>query len=373
MAGTNKPDRTFKTTLLFWHQGCVRPAGQRSIAKLFASPIESRIFESLPAPVLTQSTVDHVCWVRRYKRLQPFFLFVPCLQPYDVEDAYERAKAESECQYSPHTAFRSLSTGEVWEALDFVNEFGPLELLDESEPRRPLRQEDLLDLGEVIPGEEEPVPKERCVWVDVDDFWNKQKRFVAVAKLWESRESPQAMWLALSELATLSVYPQIGARRYGQESVFGSAFPWEDGKFHRWVRGANMERLMAASAEILKAELNLQAHEMRIQWTCSEPSRQQEFRIVPTAPALWPAIWHLLARDTSEGLGWRVCPHCSKLFYPKRKDSYFCKSKYQKLHAANRWWNEHSAEELDKRRKERAITRPTRKKTAGNRRAKGRK
>ena len=370
MTGTNKPDRTFKTSLLFWHKGFVRRAAQRRIGKLLSKPIEFRIFESLPTPVLTQLIEDQVCWVRRHATLRPFFLFVPCFQPYNVEDAYERAKAQSDGQYSPHTAFRRLGPGNAWEAVDFVNEFGPLELLDESEPRRPLRQEDLLDLDEVIFDEEEPVPRERCVWIDVDDFWNKQKRFVAVAKLWESRESLQGMWSALSELATLSVYPQIGARRRGQQFFWGSAFPWDDGKFHKWVRGANMERLLAASAEIIKAELNLQAHEMRIQWTCSDPSRQ-EFRIVPAAPALWPAIWHLFARDTSEGLGWRACPHCSKLFYPKRKDSYFCESKYQKLHAANRWWNEHSEEELDKRRKGRAITRPTRKKTARNRRAKG--
>jgi hypothetical protein len=372
MAGTNKPDRTFKTTLLFWHKGIVRRTEQRRIAELLAKPIESRIFESLPAPTSTDSALDHVCWVRRWRTPRAFFLFVPRLQRYNVEDAYELAKAESDGQYSPHTAFRNLDAGDAWAAVDFVNEFGPLELLDESEPRQPLRSEDLLDLGELTPGEEEPVYKERCVWVDVDEFWNKQKRFAAVANLWESRESPQAMTSALCELAMLPVDPPIGAPRYGRKVGFTSAFPWRDSNFHQWVRGANTERRMAASAKIINAELNLQAHEMEIKWTCSDPSRQ-EFQIVPSASSLWPAIWHLFAKDTSEGLGWRVCPHCSKLFYPKRKDSYFCEPKYQKLHAANRWWNEHSEEELDKRRKERAVTRPTRNKTARNRSAKGRK
>src|SRR5271167_2716457 len=119
MAGTNKPDRTFKTTLLAWYKGNVLPTAQRRIEKLLANPIESRIFGSLPAPALTESTVDHVCWVRRYEKLQPFFLFVPWLQSYSVEDAYEQAKAESDGQYSPHTAFRSLSTGNVGEAVGF--------------------------------------------------------------------------------------------------------------------------------------------------------------------------------------------------------------------------------------------------------------
>ena len=92
---------------------------------------------------------------------------------------------------------------------------------------------------------------------------------------------------------------------------------------------------------------------MKSQWTCPDPHRL-EFQIVPAAPSLWAAIWHLFARDTTEGLGWRVCPHCSKLFYPKRKDSYFCESRYQKLYAAGRWWEEHKESELASRRKKRA-------------------
>jgi hypothetical protein len=362
MAAKNRPDRTFKTALLFWHKGNVRRAAQRRIAELLAKPIESRIFESLPPPAFTQSIDHHVCWVRRDVGLMPYFLFFPRWQPYRVEDAYKQGRAESDGQYSPHTAFRSLRTGNILDAVDFVNEFGPLELLDESEPRRPVRPEDLLDFDELICGEEEPgpeeepAPRERCVWVDVDDFWKKQQRFVAVVKLWESRETPQAIRSALSELATLPVNPQIGARRYPGGVIFGSAFPWDYG-FHKWAHKADDKQLIETAVDIIARELDLNTDRMRLSWVCRDPS-QLQFNLVPYVTSLWSAIWHLFARDTSAGVGWRICPHCSKLFYPKRKDSYFCEPRYQKLHAANRWWSQHSEEELDKRRKRRSKRRP---------------
>jgi len=177
---------------------------------------------------------------------------------------------------------------------------------------------------------------------------------------------------ALSEIATLSVYPLIGARRCQGGFVPGSAFPWRDGYFFEWVRKAQDQQLMEAAAGIIAKELDLNTDQMRLSWGCANPSRLQ-FHLVPYATSLWSAIWHLFARDTSAGIGWRVCPHCLKLFYPRRKDSYFCEPKYQKLYAANRWWSEHSNEELGKRRKERSKMRLKHNRTARNRRAKGRK
>jgi len=356
----DKADRTFKTPLLLWHKGQIRPAAQREIARLLEKPIESRIFDALPTPTLTESPVDHVCWVRRWDRCKPFFLFVPDWRPYRVEDAYEEARTQSDGQYSPHTAFRSVSHVSVVDAIDFVNEFGPLELLDESPAsRQPLRPEDLLDFDDVLSGD----PRERCVWVDVEDFWQKHRRFCTVVRLWELRESPKAMLSALSEVAALSVYPDIGARREGESYTPSSIFPWKDGYFNEWVRKAKDKQLMDASAEIIKSELSLNTDRMRLSWRCPSPS-QLQFQLVPYATSLWSAIWHLFARDTSQGLGWRICRHCSKLFYPKRKDSYFCESRYQKLHAASQWWHEHKETELEKRRKERTMRSTARKQTA---------
>ena len=381
MTTQDRPARTFKTapTLLWWAKGQDNRARQRAIAKLIERPIESRVFTELPTPTLSVTPEDSVCWIGRREKsnsakgwelateragiilkgeprnptpdLKPHFLFVPRLTFYSVEAAYEQAKVEADPQFSPHGAFRQISTGDKWAAIDFINEFGPLELLNEMQPRQPLRQEDLLDLGkeEPAPDEEEPAPKARCVWVDVDDFWRKHQRFVAVAKLWEARESRKAMVLALSELAGLRVYPSFGALRAGERYSLATAVPWGNGTFSEWLyRRPNENQVRDGSAEIIKTELSLWAHEMKVQWTCSDACRL-DFRIVPSAKSLWSAIWHLFARDTSEGLGWRVCPHCSKLFYPKRKDSYFCESKYQKLFAANRWWQEHQEDELAKR------------------------
>jgi hypothetical protein len=348
-----KLDRTFKTALLWWCQGQDSRANQREIARLLERPIASRIFTALPVPILTGVPAEHVCWIRTQQKVKTFFLFVPRWRLYNVEAAYEQARAESDGQYSPHTAFRSLTSGDNWAAIEFVNEFGPLELLDEREPRRSLEREELLDFG---PDAESDDIKERCLWIDIEDFWEKHRRFASIVKLWEAREEYEGMVFALSELAALSVYPPIGAWPHGDSYSPASAFPWRDGEFSAWLRQASKRQVTVASAEIVKEELNLQAREMRIKWTCPDPSRL-EFRVVPYAASLWSAIWHLFARDTAEGLGWRVCPHCSKVFYPKRKDSYFCEPKFQKLHAANRWWQEHKDVELANRREARARRR----------------
>jgi hypothetical protein len=350
MTAIARPDRTFKTTLLWWFKGLDDRATQRKIARLLENPVESRIFAALPTPT-PATAMDRVCWVQSRHKLKPHFLFIPRLVLYDVEAAYEQAKAEADVTFSPHTAFRSLNSGNEWAAIDFVNEFGPLDLLDEQQPRRRLEREDLSEVG----SEEENDIQERCVWVDIDDFWDKHRRFATVAKLWELRESYHKLVYALSELSGLGVNPPVGVRRHGQSYSLASGLPWGDCEFRQWFRKANPKRaaVAAAAADIIKRELNLHCYEMNSQWTCLNPNRL-EFRIVPTATSLWTAIWHLFARDTSEGLGWRVCPHCSKLFYPKRKDSYFCESKYQKRFASRRWWEEHKESELANRRKERA-------------------
>jgi hypothetical protein len=304
-------------------------------------------------------------------KLKPYFLFVPGAH-YSVEEAYEEARTEHDADYSPHGAFRKLTPGYVWEAIDFVNEFGPLDLLDEQQPRQTISLQDLLEIP-VIDVDSDPANLTvdeialRPVWVDLDDFWGKHRRFRAVAELWEARGSLDAILSALAATASLSVYPRMGARRHG-DLFWGDAFPWEDFGFNEWERTANEQRVRTASTEIIKAELDLHGYEMNIRWVGHEPPLEG-FRMLPSAPSLWPAMWHLFARDTSEGLGWRICPHCSKLFYPKRKDSFFCESKYQKLHAANRWWHEHKETELENRRAQRSRKAKRRqRKAAGDRR-----
>jgi hypothetical protein len=365
MAGKNErtgePDRTFKTALLWWKKGQDNSAVQREIADLLGKPLESRVFDVLPQPRAMAALQSRVCWIRSADKLRPHFLFYPRLNTYNVEEAYERARAANDGRYSPHTAFRSLN-GDHAAAVRFVNEFGPLEFLDEAQPRHQIELEYTVDFGEIDVNDlhTTPTPRSVCVWVDLWDLWEKRRRFVSVVKLWEARADHVTTLTALSDLAALRVWPPIGAWRHGQSISPVSAFPWRDGAFHLWCRSANAKRVMATAAEIIKAELNLQCFEMRTRWTCFDRSRLQ-FRLAPAARTLWTAIWHLFARDTGDGLGWRICPHCSKLFYPKRKDSYFCEPRYQKLHDANRWWNEHAEEELEKRRKKRATTKPAHK------------
>jgi hypothetical protein len=347
MTARAKSDRTFKTTLLSWFKGSDSRATQREIAGLLENPMERRIFEGLPIPMAT-TLQERVCWIQSELAPKPHFLFVPRVIPYSVEAAYEQAKVEADVAYSPHTAFLNLSSEKEWAAIDFVNEFGPLDLLDEQQPRLRLEKEEMIEIDV-----EEDSVKVRHVWVDINDFWEKHRRFVAIAKLWELRGDYEGLVLALSKLASLKVHPPVGVWRHGQNYSIANGLPWRVGEFGQWLRKANRERVASAAAEIIKRELDLHCYGMKSQWVCADPQRFQ-FRIVPSAASLWEAIWHLFARDTTEGLGWRVCPHCSKLFYPKRKDSYFCESKYQKLYSASRWWEQHKQAELANRRKKRA-------------------
>lgn len=390
MVAQHRPDRTFKTSLLPWWKGNDSVKTLREMASLLDSPpIQSRLFSSLPTPTpavtLTSarirvrgefprsrttsapeiSNLERVCWLQIREQLIPHFLFVPW-DCYDIDAQYEKAKSEFDPYYSPHGSFRKLGSNNTLEVLDFVKEFGPLELLNEEQSRQEL--ESLIAQG----------PEEislRSVWVNLGDFRLKHRRFSTVAKLLEARETPAEIVSALAEVAKLKVNPPIGAVRDGGRYLgweyLSPTPPWYE-DFEQWAGEASQEQIMDAAVDIIRRELNLNADGLKVVWQCQDPSRL-EFRIQPRASSLWSAIWYLFGRDTTEGIGWRVCPHCSKLFYPKRKDSYFCESKYQKLHAANRWWNQHSGEELDKRRKERATAQPPRKRAARKPKTKGSK
>jgi hypothetical protein len=68
----------------------------------------------------------------------------------------------------------------------------------------------------------------------------------------------------------------------------------------------------------------------------SDENQPTGFQLTLKANSLWAAMWELFARDTV-GLGWRVCVHCGRLFYPPRKDRYFCTSELQQLYSKRNW------------------------------------
>ena len=94
-----------------------------------------------------------------------------------MEAAYEQAKAASDGQYSPHTAFIRLNPDDNWSAIDFLNEFGPLELFDFDADGRLRQQLALKDLI-IVPRSQEGIGfdvKTRCVWVNLEEFWEKHR------------------------------------------------------------------------------------------------------------------------------------------------------------------------------------------------------
>src|SRR5262249_17518873 len=62
---------------------------------------------------------------------------------------------------APHGCFRQIGDQNLRHAVDFLAAFGPLELGDE--------------------------------WLDLWDFWDKRARFLAGARLWETRDQPEEL------------------------------------------------------------------------------------------------------------------------------------------------------------------------------------
>jgi len=73
-----------------------------------------------------------------------------------------------------------------------------------------------------------------------------------------------------------------------------------------------------------------------------------------SSTSLWTVIWQLFARDTL-GVSWRICPHCNRLFYPTRKDRFFCTSRLQVLHSKREWARTHRRPKVLRRSEEKTV------------------
>ncbi len=85
---------------------------------------------------------------------------------YDLDEAYEAARVKRDASLSPHTAFRTLERGDYLGAVGFLQRFGPLEPKKFSlEPGDPV----LFDFAT------------KSHWLNLNVFWARHRRFVAIA------------------------------------------------------------------------------------------------------------------------------------------------------------------------------------------------
>jgi hypothetical protein len=251
--------------------------------------------------------------------------------PYSVPEAHRRAQALHDPLLAPHGFFRALPSKQNSAAIEFVEEFGPLDW---------------------------PVIDESPALV-LQDFWLKHLRYVTVIKLWESRDHEDQLRSAFSAL-----YENLGQIHFAEgwqqfEDVppgvsdgcwagvvplypLGSTsssrkrhlLPWEkdDLTFESWLGSTVFEELHETAINIFHGELNVHLVGREPRWlrmNVDDPAQPLSFQLSFGGGNLWQMIWELTGLDTAQGRSWRICPACNVFFYPKRSDQDYCRSEEQ--------------------------------------------
>jgi len=243
--------------------------------------------------------------------------FYGCLtQAYSLREQYDFAHSKRKVNLAPHGFFRQLAPGNNCHAREFLYRFGPLKL----------------DAGARIYGHG------KHLTVDLEEFWRLHLRFRLIANLWESLHDKSSLIQALLDIQNrrdqahedfplgveLSPPPATTWREY--------RFPWqlEQQPPTEWLQKADFEQLRTIALYILNLELNIHTLRSRIIWQRGWEPSGERFRPARWVDSLWSAIWESFGMDIS-GTAWRRCPHCQQLFYPKRRDQYYCSPRQQAL------------------------------------------
>lgn len=240
-------------------------------------------------------------------------------EQYDFRERYERARRERDPELCPHIHFRNLAAKNDAVALGFLQECGPL-FRDESwDPRNTL-------------------------WVDLNDFWLRHARFVAISRLWESRDNPQQL-----ECEFRSVHKSIESINRAGPKPLGH-LPKPTGKYVvlPWESGLLTEAHLSSEHKktlLRKCAINLVGCELLLQ--CSGPegiqpnwrySKERDgFEPTRVVLSLWSAIWEMFGLDTNCGTTWSSCLECGKYFYPLQSNSTCCTPRHQELWSKREW------------------------------------
>jgi hypothetical protein len=237
---------------------------------------------------------------------------------YDLQERYETAQAKRKLELAPHGFFRQLAPGKVGHAREFLQKFGPLSLAP----------------GQRILGHG------TTITVDLDEFWGLHFRFCLVTELSESLADRDCLVRAILRVhqnrekaskyggCPLGTEPGVPPATTSREYTF----PWQllGQSAENWLQSAGIEELRKCALYLLNIELNTHTGGLRLIWQRGWEPSEQKFRPVIWVDSLWSSIWQFWGMDGS-GVSWRRCPHCQKLFYPKRKDQFYCTRRQQSL------------------------------------------
>ncbi|MGH9533817.1 MAG: hypothetical protein ACRD2E_03050 [Terriglobales bacterium] len=251
---------------------------------------------------------------------------------FDLLAAYTAAQGVPDPLLAPHGFFRSLQPDNAKHAGEFLEAFGPLEVSVGSYLRCAVGPSWVLQRS----------PDGRPLYsVDLADFWRKHARYLAVAQLWEAAQSGDAIAVhkalegLVANLKRMLEPAQVGpGANLGSLSRFGEDDPLllnvnagePPSRVEQTLRAMAAPEARGLALRIVLGELNRQAEGRRPAWEWVEDAEQHRpgFRPVFTMTSLWAAIWEMFGWDTMREVTWRICPHCETLFYPPRKDRFYC-------------------------------------------------
>jgi hypothetical protein len=246
-------------------------------------------------------------------------------EDYSLEPLYEQARREREVTLSPHGALRDLGFGNYGAAIDYLARFGPLRRPEESES----------DFG---PGSARDMyltaGPSNTEWLNLKAFFAAHRRFASVAQLYEAfkgdapHTSLVSAWRVLID--RLGEINQFGTPLLDDLKLDAWGAPHDTTDLKRWITTAHLRQ---RTPIFIAEEITQQAGGAGLYWSWID---KRGFVMEFEAASLWSIVWRLFARD-SLGLSWRVCPHCNRIFYPRRKDSRFCTPKLQANHAKREW------------------------------------
>jgi hypothetical protein len=237
---------------------------------------------------------------------------------YDLHAAYENARARKDPLLAPHGFFRALKPRSDHHIREFLEQFGPL----------------TLDVGKRLLG------TGAGVGLDVDQFWGLHHRFCIVSELWDSLRDRNRLAKGLLELSRqrreisnwekFPIGTQFSPPPANKRSRY--KFPWQvqRQRAETWLKRASLDEMRKCSLSLVHLELNVHMRDRRIVWQRGWEPSGEKFRPIICVDSLWSAIWEFWGMDMA-GIAWRSCPHCQTLFYPKRRDQFYCTPRQQAL------------------------------------------
>ncbi len=246
-------------------------------------------------------------------------------ESYDIRTAYDRAVKKGDPYLSPHGLFRRLQPGDNFHAVEFLEKFGPLThpwSLGEiplNKGRDPFKNERHF-IAKHVP-RHVPTTRPRITFnevidtvrVDLKEFWAMHAKFRLIAQLYESRDDKKGL---------IQAWREFYDNRPRDWVVLG---PGHFGDLER--SGFRYQRSEALA--LVELELNHQMADCSVRWEPTDRSRES-WRLSIRMHSLWSVIWELFASDAAR-VPWRLCPHCQRVFYPPRRDRFYCTTRQQTL------------------------------------------